>query len=687
MTELDMHWEQPPHKYRPLQIIHFHFPKTESEMASYLDRAEKLKLGGFVVNVDWQDANTYLYDDKEWDRLRQFISLARERGFCIWLYDERVFPSGAAGKWVYEGNPEYHVQGVVCERVDVGSELRGRLTLPEGTLLSVGAYRVDGDRIRLEGMVDLTAGARDGSVEWDLPDGQWAVLAFAVQRLEWITRPGTPYIDLLNPAAVRKFIDVTHENYLKHLGPDIMREIGAIFTDEPALPVHGCYSVFRVSYPVIAWTDGLDKRFEAQFGYDICRHLPQIFYETHEPYRQTRRDFWSLVSRLFEDSYFRQIGDWCEKHGTRFTGHLYGEETLSMQVGLEGDLFGTLRPMQLPGVDRLYCTNPQDLIPEKTASSVAHLFGRTQVMSESSNHFEKTFWKKSVDVNDMIDSCTYQYALGVNTIASYFAMDLVPAEDRAMFQTYMGRLALALYGGEHVAPILVHHPIGGSWERYQAPPSKYWRVGPGPDSLSQPDSMKQLEIQYGETLSHLMDSQWDFDLIDDRGLADCTVRNGHIDTGREQFRALVLFGASRPEDAALQTIRRFVRTGGPVVIVATDDAESIDWLDEFDGKATIVAAVEEVVSELNRLVVKDVVLTRPDPHIWYLHRRHIDRDIYMIYNRDCERKNIEVTLSVVGNVELRDPMTGATSDLGASSPVSVTVPARQAVFLVVTPKA
>lgn len=683
MSELENHWMDPPKWYRPLQIIHFYFPKTESEMLKYLKRAEELNLGGFVVNVDWTDADTYLRDEAEWERLKLFIELAKKQGFNIWLYDERTFPSGAAGKWVYDGNPEYQVQGVICQRVDVSEQHRGEMELAEGKLLSVAAYQVTDGKISIASKEDLSGSIDDGKVKWDLPEGQWAVLAFLVQKLDWETRAGTPYVDLLNPAAMRKFIDVTYQNYLDHLGPDTMREIEAIFTDEPSLPVHGCDSVFRVDYPVIPWTDGLDSRFRREYGYDISTCLPQIFFETHEEYGRTRRDLWSLISRMVQESFFKQIGDWCEANGTKFTGHLYGEETLSMQIGLEGDLFGALRYMQLPGVDRLYCTDPRDLIPEKTASSVAHLLGRERVMSESSNHFEGAFWNKTVDVTDMINSCTYQYALGLNIIASYFGLELVPPEDRAKFQMYMGRLALGLAGGKHVAPVLVHHPIGGAWERYQAPPSKYWRVGPGPDSLTQPEPMKRLEIQFGETLSHLMDSQWDFDLIDDQGLADCKVTDGCLDTGYEQFRALVLFGSSRPDESALQNALSFAAAGGTVIVMEADAAEPLSWIESLKESGATVISVPDLSGTLTESIDRDIALSTPDPHIWYLHRTHADRDVYMIYNRDEQPKDLEVTLSVKGSVELRDPMTGEVRDLGGASPVAFTAPAKSAVFLMV----
>ena len=106
---------------------------------------------------------------------------------------------------------------------------------------------------------------------------------------------------------------------------------------------------------------------------DFEKNYADLFFDTDGDYRKSRRMWWKTAARLFGENYFGQIAEWCRKWGTRMTGHLYGEETLSMQIGLNADLFGLMRYMQMPGVDRLYCDDPRDVTAEKTASSAAHL--------------------------------------------------------------------------------------------------------------------------------------------------------------------------------------------------------------------------------------------------------------------------------------------------------------------------
>ena len=41
------------------------------------------------------------------------------------------------------------------------------------------------------------------------------------------------YVDTLNPAAIRKFVEVTYEAYFREVGSEFGKTIPAIFTDEP----------------------------------------------------------------------------------------------------------------------------------------------------------------------------------------------------------------------------------------------------------------------------------------------------------------------------------------------------------------------------------------------------------------------------------------------------------------------
>ncbi|MBR3996764.1 MAG: hypothetical protein IKI93_00300, partial [Clostridia bacterium] len=411
----------PENHIRPVQIIHQNFPKTDAETEAYLDRAEALGIGGFCVNMD--DLDGYLREDSAvWGALASFIDKAFERDLQIWIYDERAYPSGAACDLVLKKLPDAQVKGLVCMKRDTDGG--------EGEWARearyAAAYPMENGILLKSKAIELPC--ENGVIRWNLPDGDWRILAFETRPVNFLTENKVPYSDLMRADVVSGFIEITHERYRRYLGDDRIRRITAFFTDEPGLPVHGCSSYFYETDAVCAWTEEMDRLLP-----DFEKNYADLFFDTDGDYRKSRRMWWKTAARLFGENYFGQIAEWCRKWGTRMTGHLYGEETLSMQIGLNADLFGLMRYMQMPGVDRLYCDDPRDVTAEKTASSAAHLYGRTMVMSENSFHLEHNWWKtpeKAVHEN-RLNSAYYQAQLGVTHPASYFSY---PDENRADYE-------------------------------------------------------------------------------------------------------------------------------------------------------------------------------------------------------------------------------------------------------------
>ena len=685
-NELILDWKNPPKKYKPLQIIHHYIPEKANDVEAYMERADSRGLGGFVVNMDTKGDHgdpysAYLTEEKSWKMLEQFITMATEKGFRIWLYDEKGYPSGSAGKWVYEGNPEFQVKGVICQSANSQGG-KGEMILEEGEVLSVVAVPCLSKGLEFSKRINLQKNSDGRRVSWNLPENDWKVSAFILKKLDWFTNSGKPYVDLLNPLVTQKFINVTHQKYKEVLGPGLMGRVDAIFTDEPAFAVNGAGKI-REKYPLIPWTDDLQVSFHAKYGYNIIEQLPKLFFETVEPFQQARIDYWKLTARMFEDRYFKQISDWCSENKTELTGHIFGEEALSRQMGTCGDMFGVLRKMQRPGVDRLYCTNTEDVTAEKTASSVAHLLGRNRVMSESGCHYEIQRWKKPFDIWNMINSGTHQYILGINTIASYYPLDKFSDSDRAMYQQYMGRLGSLLTGGEHIAPVLVHIPMAGIWGNYQPKAERYWEYGPGITSVRQTTQVIEIETQYGMLLRNLMDAQWDFDLIDDRGLRECIVTGDkEIFAGNEKYKTLVIFDVGYFETETEACLEKIIKEGGKVIVVRNSTNALYSLLDKYKSRIMIAENWSKVRGLLETSTEKDFRLKEDNRNIWYQHKRNADTDIYFIYNRSLKVQKICIDMETGGRFIRMDPLTGKIGEQDVTGSVNLKVPPERGVFIV-----
>lgn len=646
--------EKTSNTFRPLQIIHGLYPKNEQDIKIYLDVAQKNGLGGFVVNMDYvperlENESDAEYDirrldgylgvgtpeyEREWEHLKNFIVACFERGFNVWIYDELKYPSGAAGNKVLKNNPDYQVKGLVCMSEIVDGE-DGCINGVDGTLLYAAAYKMSDDGL-LDAENPIAVQVKDAKVYYLLPKGKYRVCAFYTKPLAFLTENVVPYPDLLRADVIDKFIEVTHEQYLSHFGDEIISKITAFFTDEPSLPTHGCSQYFDEVGAICAWTEKLSEIFP-----NLPEMCVDIFFDTKRnsfPYdTDIRRQYWAQVQKLFSENYFGRLAAWCEKHGTRLTGHLYGEETLGMQIGLNAGLFDLYRKMQMPGVDRLYCLDPKDVIPEKTATSAAHFYGLPYVMSENSFHFEKTFWDKLAfaTTQNRINSAFYQIQLGLTHISSYFPYRLKEYDEG--WQAYNENVSRAvefITTGTHKADVLILIPMEPAWEQYTPQDHKYWVIGPAIVAPYQHPSLQVLEKAYGETLLRLQNARMDFDLVDSQALCECTVEKGIIKTPFESFCHLVIFDSGSFDENVKKQIEKHLSSGGTVTAVSSLCPTEIcaDWakrypenfkICEFENVLDIVA--KTAAKPTLDMIAPDSVRVRKsetyDAELWFVHNR------------------------------------------------------------------
>lgn len=138
--------------------------------------------------------------------IRTAVQAAAELGMTIVLYDEGMSPSGSACGQVVEGHPELASEGIaLVDTVLPGDEVLAQVE--SGTLVvrkSSGTMR------------GLYCGEDDGE-------------------------PYAPKTaDILNPAAVKRFLSLTHEAYYRELKDYFGNTIIGFFTDEPSILSSKC---------------------------------------------------------------------------------------------------------------------------------------------------------------------------------------------------------------------------------------------------------------------------------------------------------------------------------------------------------------------------------------------------------------------------------------------------------------
>ena len=170
-------------------------------------------------------------------------------------------------------------------------------------------------------------------------------------------------------AAMRCFIEKTHEAYRRRVGGHFGKTIPAIFTDEPSLMAVNIGQLpedvrkkVRVIDPLdekvrplpsVPWVSDVPEQYRKRYGEDLLAVRRSLFVGDGEADRRVRRQFWALVADLVAERYFGQIQTWCRRHGIASSGHSLWEENVLHHVPLEGNALKALGRMNIPGLDML----------------------------------------------------------------------------------------------------------------------------------------------------------------------------------------------------------------------------------------------------------------------------------------------------------------------------------------------
>jgi len=700
----------PPAHLRPLQITHGLAGVQAAgggELGAGLDRLREQGLGGVVANVAWQD---YLRSEPAWATFLAGYRAARERGLEFWIYDEEGYPSGAAGHLVLEGNPEYEACGLICLQASVPGSRQAALALPEAAQRWVYACALPllGTRPRLEGAAAVPVPAGREAVAWRNPtDHAHLLLGFAQQVMYEGTHCTSNvfakrrYINILDPAAVAKFIRLTHDAYAQRLGEG-MRQVRAVFTDEPSLMTSYMVAADASRPPALPWEASLPEHFQQRAGYPLLPSLPALFLELGRDSRRVRGDFYRVLGERVAETFFGQIQERCRQLGLAASGHVLCEERLDWHVAFEGDLFAALRRMDLPGVDVLN-SQPEALmagdgfLAPKLVASAAHLVGSPRVMSETSD-FVQRMQQGRASLEQMLATAALQYALGVNLITSYYPWQAYGEEELSWLQgregaargyrawsDFVGRLGVLMVGGSHCPDLACYYPIETVQAYFRLTDQPYHQEGcHGPEAA-------RCQATFRDQARGLLQHQYDFDVVDRQAVLAGRVRGGRLEVGGERYPALVFPGARVLPVAVLERALELQRGGGVVAFAGALPQEAPDPQDDprvADLLSRLLAAGAMVVPEgydlapaLGPALPPAVALAPACPTVVACRRRQQGREVTLLVNYDHRPASFRLQ-GVRGRGELWWPDRGEIQPVPNLAARTIALHGYQAVFVV-----
>jgi hypothetical protein len=626
-------FQNPPETCRPLQLILSYeqlFGETEETIRENLARVKNLGIGGLVVTVNQEN---YLRSEAAWNVLRLALSISKELGFRLWLYDEEGYPSGAAGGLVLQKDPSLEAVGLIEKMNGAGEAAYEVIPLYESTHATENFYQK------------------------------------------------RRYINILDPRATAAFIEATHEEYARQLG-NVSRWFEAVFTDEPSLI--NAYVPKGKTYPqTLPWMPSLPKIFSERKGYDLIPHIPSLYHDVGEKDRKIRCDFYQLISQLCAENYFGQIQKWCKRNGVASSGHLLAEETLVWQTYFEGDPFACYRKMDIPGIDMIL-SKPEKIINENfflvpiLARSAARLIGKREVMCEISD-FLGEFENHHATLDEMMSTAGILYALGITELVCMYGSPLfevlgrdggnpsqrqmLSAEKYRRYTDFVTRLKLVFSQGQIDTRVAVLHPIVSVWANFT--PSDRSMYEPHPN-----ERVRFIDESFTDLCRALLQNRIDFDIVDDQAVAEAEVKDGQLTVGNGRYSVFVLPAMDTVRSRTVEKVAHFAEMGGCVIahaFVPTYAAEGNEnnrkietWLRDIFRKpgCAVGRTTEEAVRAVRERARANCELEPPTANILCTKLSIDDELLYFLVNTSHQPWDGYCSFDGVGEVSVLDPKSG-----------------------------
>ena len=588
--------------------------------------------------------------------------------------------SSSGGPWVI---PEYAMQTVVWSETECagGEKFRGCLPRPQIRAdyykdIAVWAFPKprDGNRIddleikslsgysfrnhlypdlkqidpsalvRRADMIDLTRKmSSDGTLEWDVPEGEWIILRMGHTPTGKENHPAVASgrgleCDKMSRTAVDAYWAGGIEPILDKLGPLAGSAVTNCLIDSYEV---GCNN----------WTGGFDRTFEQRFGYDCMPFLPVLagyYVDSGEITERFLWDFRRLIGDLIAENYYGRFSELCHEHGLLFSVEPYNGPFECLQAGAAGDI--VMGEFWL--ADDLFLDSP------KFVSSIAHLSGNPVIEAESFTCFSN--WRNHPAT--MKPTGDRVLAEGVN---------------RLVFHSYV-------HQPWNAAPGLTLGPFGVEMNRLNT----WWEQGSAyMDYLARAQFMLQQGGSHADVLVFAGESSpndallkpdikalgYDYDLIGTDKMAYLTVRDGKICTPADgAYRLLVLPETAWMTPVMLGKIGELARAGAVVIGPRPQKSPSLEGFPACDDMVARLAdklwdngmisdrSVPEALNDMELL--PDFVAGKTGSDLHFIHRIAGAADIYFVANFLKESRMEVCRFRVVGKrPELWNPETGKIS--------------------------
>lgn len=506
----------------------------------------------------------------------------------------------------------------------------------------------------------------DGTLTWDVPEGEWTVLRTGMTPTGVVNEPACPdatgyEVDKLS----RKHAE---EHFDAYIG-EILRRIPADERKSFKLLVQDSYEVGGQNF-----TDDMIPVFKERYGYDPVPYLPVLSGVVVGSQHDSDAFLWDLRRLVADKISYDYVGgsrEMAHKHGLTTWLENYGHWGFPgefLQYGGQADEVG----------GEFWADPPLGDIENRLATSCAHIYGKKLTSSETSTSAGPSFVRTPSSLKQRMDRF---FTYGVNNTVLHLYISQ-PSEDRlpgsnAWFGTEFNR--------------------NNTWFKYMDLYTQYIKRC----NYMMRQGWYQADVAYfiGEDAPRMVGimepwipAGYQFEHMNAEVIMrDMTVKDGMLTLPHGvQFKVLVLprrLKTMRPE--LLEKIERLILDGAIVMGPAPERSPSLQNQPEADRRVKEMAARiwgdVDGVNVKQRRYGKGMICDGLDfetlfaqlgyvpdckvpdgMNVYQGHQKDGDTDIYILSNQDNRALTMDVAFRVTGKQpELWDPVTGVIRKLPA----------------------
>lgn len=371
----------------------------ESTLREYMEKIDSC--GIHAVCLEARPHPDYV-GPKWWQDVDVIMDEARHRGMRVWILDDSHFPTGYANgavrnaperlkRWYLE-EKALEVDGPLegfrlAAATDLGSRrMMGRIFQRKGeTLVAVILARRQEDpngRVWYDQLQDVTDRLENGWLKMDIPQGHWVV--FTYTKLMEAVQKASDHISFLEKESCRILLDTVYEPHWERYKEDFGKTFAGFFSDEP-----GFYNLGGTGFGMVKigdqmplpWSDQVWRLFQQRMGGPTA--IVGLYNDLNGAQAKARVTYMDIITRMYEENFSRQLGDWCEEHGVEYIGHVLEDVGLHSRLGPgTGHYFRAMAGQHMGGIDVVL----NQLIPDRDYGKNGFYHYSIQQLAASAAH-------------------------------------------------------------------------------------------------------------------------------------------------------------------------------------------------------------------------------------------------------------------------------------------------------------